>query len=83
LADVGPKSNFSDDTMPEFKPLVRTLVHRDAPTSPRQAEQTLNGAMQQLHCGHAKAFVQLLIDDAYLSGIETMEDYHEPDPCFP
>ncbi|MET3581184.1 hypothetical protein ABID19_004230 [Mesorhizobium robiniae] len=39
--------------------------------------------MQQTHCGHAKASVQLFINDAYLSGIETMEDYHEPDPRFP
>jgi hypothetical protein len=39
--------------------------------------------MQQTHCGHAKASVQLFINDAYLSAIETMEDYHEPDPCFP
>jgi hypothetical protein len=51
-----------------------------------QDEQKLNGAMQHLHHCYAKSAVQLLIDDAYLNITETnnhLEDYHEPDPCFP
>jgi hypothetical protein len=42
--------------------------------------------MQHLHHCYAKSAIQVVIDDAYLSTIETniiLEDYHEPDPRFP
>lgn len=38
--------------------------------------------MQQTHCRHAKASVQLFINGAYLSGIETMEDNMNPIRAF-
>jgi hypothetical protein len=53
--------------MGRFKGLERPRAR----TSLQQAEQMLNAAMQQLHCGHAKASIQLLVDDAYLRAIET------------
>jgi hypothetical protein len=42
-------------------------------TSFQQAEQKLNTAMQHLHCGHAKASIQLGIGDDYLLAIKTNE----------
>jgi hypothetical protein len=51
-----------------------------------QDEQKLNAAMQHLHYCYAKSAIQVLIDDAYLSTIETniiLEDCHEPDPRLP